>query len=153
MDYNELFRQAKRELGLAEHILTVTLPFVKDTKIYFNVLEHVNSAVLMSIRAFLAMKKDRKEIRIIPSSNELARQLFFETYMDDLQLSVLDEKMLSEMNHILEAHSKSQAELKRGGEFVIVLPSYDTVTVNQDQIRKYLKEAKGFIDKTEKGMI
>ena len=153
MGYNELFRQAKRELSMADHIMSVTVSFVRDTKIYFNVIEHARNAILMAMKSFLLMKKEQKEIRIIPSSDELIRQLFFETYMDSLGFSEIDEKIIDEMEYILNAHKKSQADLKRGREYVIVLPTYDTVTVNIDQIKKYLKEARELINKTEKGMM
>ena len=148
-----MFREAKRELGLAEHIMTVTLPFLNDKKIYFNILEHINNAVCNGMRSFLLMKKEQKDLRIVPESNELTKQLFFEMYMDGLGLSSLDERFVNELEHILKSYKKSQAEIGRGNSQIIVLPSYDTVSINDDKIKKYLKDAKEFISKTEKGLI
>jgi hypothetical protein len=153
MEYNSLFREAKKELGLGEHIFSVVLPFLKDNKVLFNVLEHLHSAVLFSIRSFLQMKKEQKGLRIIPESNLLARQLFFEMYMDELKFSALDEKMISEITSILNAHKKNMAELKRGLDNVIVLPDYNTITLNEIQVKKYLNYAKDFVFKTEKGLV
>jgi len=148
-----MFRGAKRELGLAEHIMTVTLPFLNDRKIYFNILEHINNAVFNGMRSFLLMKKEQKELRIVPESDELARQLFFEMYMDSLGLSSLDEKFVNELGNILKSYKKSHAEIERGQEHIIVLSNYNTVSVDDNMIKKYLKDAKDFISKTEKGLI
>lgn len=148
-----MFREAKRELSLAEHIMTVTLPFLNDKKMYFSVLEHVHNSVFNSIRSFLLMKKENKELRIVPESDELVKQLFFEMYTDSLGLSNTDEKFVNELTSLLKSHKKSQAEIERGYNEVIVLPNYNTVTLNDVQIKKYLKDAKDFISKTEKGLI
>ncbi|MDD5182024.1 MAG: hypothetical protein PHC66_02520 [Candidatus Nanoarchaeia archaeon] len=153
MEYNQMFREAKRELSLAEHIMTVTLPFLNDKKIYFNILEHINNAIFNGMRSFLLMKKEHKELRIVPESNELAKQLFFEMYTDSLGLSSLDERFINELEHILKSYKKSQVEIERGQNQLIVLPSYETVSVNDDKIKKYLKDAKDFITKTEKGLV
>jgi len=148
-----MFREAKRELSLAEHIMTVTLPFLNDKKIYFNILEHINNAVFNGMRSFLLMKKEHKELRIVPESDELVKQLFFEMYMESLCLSSLDEKFVNALGNILKSYKKSQTEIERGQDHVIVLPSYETVSINDDQIKKYLKDAKDFITKTETGLI
>lgn len=148
-----MFREAKRELSLAEHIMTVTLPFLNDKKIYVNILEHINNAVFNGMRSFLLMKKEHKELRIVPENDELVKQLFFEMYMESLCLSSLDENFVNELGSILKSYKKSQAEIERGQDQVIVLPSYETVSINDDRIKKYLKDAKDFIIKTETGLV
>jgi CTP:phosphocholine cytidylyltransferase-like protein len=153
MEYSQMFREAKRELGLAEHIMTVTLPFLNDKKIYFNIIEHINNAVFNGMRSFLIMKKEQKDLRIIPESDELAKQLFFEMYTESLGLSNLDERFVNELVSVIKSYKKSQAEIGRGNSQVIVLPSYETVSINDEKIKKYLKDAKEFISKTEKGLI
>jgi hypothetical protein len=153
MEYNQMFREAKRELSLAEHIMTVTLPFLNDKKIYVNILEHINNAVFNGMRSFLLMKKEHKELRIVPENDELVKQLFFEMYMESLCLSSLDENFVNELGSILKSYKKSQAEIERGQDQVIVLPSYETVSINDDRIKKYLKDAKDFIIKTETGLV
>lgn len=153
MGPNDLFSRAKREFSMADHIATVTLPLLRDKKVFLSVLQHTDNSINHAIRAYLLQQKEKKTIRMVPASEELVRQLFFETFMEDIDLSIREKMGLDELNGLVNAHKKSQAELKRGEEYVIVLPSFNTVTVNQAQIKKYLSLAKDFINKVERGML
>jgi hypothetical protein len=152
MEAKELFILAKRELSMADHIANITLPLIRDKNVFLGVLQHTNSSVNNAIRAYLLTQKEKKTIRVVPMSEELVRELFFETFMEDLDISVRDKMALDELNEVVIAHSKSQAELSRGEEYVIVLRNFNTVTVNPGQIKRYLSLTRDFISRLERGM-
>jgi hypothetical protein len=152
MEPRLLFSEAKKEMAMADHIATVTLPLIRDKKVFLSVLQHANSSVNGAIRSYLLLQKDKRRLRMVPSSEEIVRQLFFETFMEDLDVTIREKMELDEINDVVAAHNKSQAELKRGEEYVIVLPNFNTVTVNQNQIKRYLSSTKNFISKVERGM-
>ena len=152
MEPRLLFSEAKKEMAMADHIATVTLPLIRDKKIFLSVLQHANSSINGAIRSYLLLQKDKRRLRMVPSSEEIVRQLFFETFMEDLDVTIREKMELDEINEVVIAHNRSQAELKRGEEYVIVLPNFNTVTVNQNQIKRYLSLAKNFISKVERGI-
>ena len=152
MEPRLLFSEAKKEMAMADHIATVTLPLIRDKKVFLSVLQHANGSINGAIKAYLLLQKDKRRLRMVPSSEEIVRQLFFETFMEDLDVTIREKMELDEINDVVIAHNKSQAELKRGEEYVIVLPNFSTVTVNQSQIKRYLSSTKNFISKVERGM-
>lgn len=153
METKIIFSQAKKEFAMADHIATVTLPLIRDKKVFLSVLEHTNHSIILAIKAYLQSQKVKKSIRMIPESEELVRQLFFESFMEDLNITIREKMKIDELDNVVMSHKKSRAELKRGDEYVIVLPNFNTITLNKDQIKKYLSLARNFIIKIERGII
>ena len=152
MDFRELFKESKKEINLADHIYFVTSPLIQDRKVLLNILKHLDKSILLAIRSFINKEKSLKKIRMIPSSDELATRLFFESYTQELDISFDEKRALTELNNIVKAHAKSQMGLKRGDDYVIILPDFGTITVNENNVKKYLKVAKTFINKIERGI-
>ncbi|MCD6547300.1 MAG: hypothetical protein J7K22_01960 [Nanoarchaeota archaeon] len=152
MDYLSLLKEAKRELGLADHILMVAFPIVRDKHIFLNVLTHADKSVILAIRAFIAKKKEARELRIIPESEELARRLFFEEFSKIVGITPSEKHLIQELKNVVIAHRKSQAEIKRGDEYIIFLPNFDSITINEQNVKRYLSIVRGFINKIEKVM-
>jgi len=145
MGWQDLLKDARQEISLADHISFMTLPMVKDKNVFLNLLKHIDKSILTAIRAYLAKLNETKELRIVPHSDELTRRLFFESYTDRLMMSVDEIKTLKEIEKLVNAHNRSQMDLKRGEEYVMILDNFKTVTVNENRIKNYLNMAKNFI--------
>jgi hypothetical protein len=152
MDPLELLRDSRKEISMAEHIATITLPLLRDNRVFVNILSHANTSVLYAMRSFLERERELKRLRMVPYSEELIRQLFFESAISALGLNISDQKNTDELEKVVKAHKKSQMELKRGDNYIIVLPDFNTITINEIQVKKYLSIAKDFISKVERGM-
>jgi len=145
MGWHDLLKEAKQEISLADHISYMTLPMVRDKKVFHNLLNHIDKGVFFGIRAYLAKLNETKELRIVPRSEELIRRLFFESYSEKLMLSIEEIRQLKEINKLVQAHTHSQMDLKRGEEYIMILGNFKTVTVNENSVKKYLNSAKCFI--------
>ena len=145
MGWEDYFKKAKQEINLADHMAYMTLPMVKDQKVFHNLLKHIDKGLFLAMKAYLKKMNEEKELRIIPHSEELTRRLFLESYSNALSLSVQEIKKLKEINKLVRAHTKSQMDLKRGNEYVIILGNFKTVTVNESKMKEYLGLAKDFI--------
>lgn len=151
MEHNELLAQAKKELGLADHISSVALPLVKDKNVFLSVLNHINKCVYLAMRAYIAQQRKLRKIRINPSSDDLVRQLFFEK-AKGLGITTSEQYIVSELDLLVEAHKKSQTEIRRGEDYILFLPNFETITVNHSNVKRYLSIARTFIDKIERGI-
>lgn len=152
MGEEELFKEARKEFILADHIFSVALPVVKDKNVFLSILTHLDKSVHLAIRAYLYDQRKQKRIRIIPESRSLAKRLFFEEFTDSLGITTSEYHILKELSQLVKAHQKNQAEIKRGDNYIIFLPNFETVTVNENNIKRYLSIARSFINKVEKGM-
>jgi len=152
VDALELFKDAKKELNLADHIFFVALPVVQDKNVFLSILEHLNKCVMLAMKAYLLAQKKMKKLRIIPESEDLTRRLFFEEFMKELNIVTSEKHLVNEIIQVTRAYRKSQAEIKRGEDYVLFLPNFDTVVINEKSMKRYLSIARSFINKIEKGM-
>lgn len=152
MGFIELLKDAKRELSMADHINSVALPVVQDKNVFLSVLEHLDKGVYLGIRAYLSRQKELKKLRIFPESEDLSRRLFFQEYAKKIGLSTSEMHILNELNILVRAHRKNMNEIKRGDNYIIFLPNFETVTVNQVNLKRYLSTARVFINGLERGL-
>lgn len=150
-DSKELLRESKREFSLADNIAIVAVPVVKDRNVFLSVLEHADKSIYLAMRSYLIKQKELKKLRMIPESEELSRQLFFEECADPLSITTSECHILTELNQLVRAHKKSYTEIKRGGDYIIFLPNFETVSVNETNVKRYLSTARVFINKIERG--
>lgn len=149
MDFKNIFNQAKKELGLADHIFSFTLPIVKDKHVTLNVLNHLDRCIRLAAKAYVLKQRELKRIRILPKSDELYKRIFFEEFLKELNITTSEKHIVNEISLIVEAHKKSQMEIKRGEEYIIVLPNFEIVTINEKSIKRYINIVRSFINKIE----
>jgi hypothetical protein len=152
MDSIEFLSNAKKEINLADHIYYVALPVVKDKKVFLSILNHLERSLLLAMRAYIINQKEKKKIRIIPESESLIVRLFFEEFSDTLSIKTSEKHIVKEILTVAKAYRKSQAEIKRGEDYIIFLPNFDTVTINEQNMKRYLSLSKTIINKIEEGI-
>ncbi len=152
MDALDLIRNSKKEINLADHIFTVALPVVQDKKVFLSILNHLNTSLFLAMRAYLLSQKGMKKLRIIPDSEDLVRRLFFEEFTKKLGIATSERHIVNEIIQATKAYRRSQTEIKRGDDYVLFLPNFDTVVINRSAMKRYLSTAQNFINKIEKGM-
>ncbi len=147
-----MLKESKKELGLADHIFMVALPVVKNKQVFLSILKHINKAVYLSIRAYMKKQRILKKIRMLPESEDLSRRMFFEEFKKNIGITTSERHIINELKNLVKAHEKNQGEIRRGDNYIIFLPNFETVTVNEQNVKRYLSIARGFINKVEKGM-
>ena len=152
MDSIELLRGAKKELNLADHIFFVALPIVKDKNVFLSILNHLERSLILCMKVFVINQKKRKRIRIVPESESLIRRMFFEEFTDDLNITTSEKHIANELVQVAKAYRKSQAEIKRGDDYVIFLPNFETIAINEQNMKRYLSLVRNIISKVEEGM-
>ncbi len=135
--YLELIKQARKELSFADHITHVTLPIVKERKVFMSIIRHLHDAMLAAMRAYLMYERKNKGIALLPTSNELTFNMFLQFFGDKF-LSKSDQEVLAEIKKVNEAYQKRLMDVKRGENYVIILPNYKTVIINEGRVKKYL---------------
>lgn len=152
MDYKEIFRASLKELSMADTLASNIMAVVKDHKVFINILDHLNVALNSAMRAWLMKEYSLKRVRIMPASDALVRQMFFDSYAEPLGVGVSERWIIREMHNVASMHRSEQMEFKRGAEYMLVLPDYKTVTVNENTVKRYLSTAKTIITKIERGL-
>jgi len=146
----ELREKAKQRLKVADHILTMTYPLVKDTKLLMVVTENLFLALTNIMSALLYF--ERKFKRIPPFSDNFEAK--FKVFNDNLVPKYnIDKKyllLMRELKEIILEHKRSPVEFVRKDRFVICSEDYRMKTITVDLLKKYIKESKEFITRIDR---
>ena len=144
--FQEQRENAKKIIRIADHILTVTYPLLKDpkllvsaTKNIFQALEHAMNSVLEHERLF-------KRIPAYQDNFESKYRVLREKVMPRRNLNPEHLKMIRDLKEIISAHQKSPMEFSRKEKYVICSDNYDLKTLSERDLKKHLSNAKIFIE-------
>ncbi|MBW2986968.1 hypothetical protein KY336_00310 [Candidatus Woesearchaeota archaeon] len=143
--FQECRRRAERNLQIAEHMLTVTYPLLKDAKLLLGVTENIFLGITNSMSAVVFF--ERKYKRIPPFHDNFESK--FNTFTARIVPRYgIDKKyiiLLKAIKEIVLKHKQSPIEFARKGKFVICDEKYNNVRQITDQeLRQHLNDAKEF---------
>tara|TARA_Y100000310_G_C20505640_1_gene726278 strand:+ start:357 stop:863 length:507 start_codon:yes stop_codon:yes gene_type:complete len=146
--FQELKEAAKKKLIIADHMLFVTYPLVNDTKLLLAIMENVFLAMSYAMSSVLYYEKLFKKVSAFHDSFESRFSLFKEKCVNKYGFDIEHINIIKEIKDIIVEHKKSPMEFVRRDRFVICSNNYRVKTIDLNQIKKYLAEAKVFIRET-----
>lgn len=146
--YLENLEKAIKDIKVADHMIYVTYPVIKDKRLLLKALEQVYSSVISTINAILQYDYLWKKI-------ELSREATtnFETFLDksakNYDISQEEIAEIIELLSLVESHKKSPLEFLRKDKIVIMSDNLKTNTLDPDGLKKYLNLSKKLIEKAK----
>ena len=147
--YQSAIEKAKKNIQIADHMLTVTYPLVKDTKLLLAIMENIFLSMANAMVSVLYFDRMYKRIPSFSESFEgkfnafkqhcVHRYGIDKSYVGDVQ----------EIKNIIIEHKKSPVEFIRKDRFVICTDNYKLRTLSIADIKSYLTKAKLFIEEME----
>jgi hypothetical protein len=144
--FQEARDKAKKNIQIADHMLSVTFPLVKDTKLLLAVIENIFLAYTNSIAAILHYERLLKNIPPFQETFESKFSMFRERCVHKYNFDKSHLTEIQDIKNIIVEHKKSPIEFKRGDKFVICSDSYNIKTVSIEDIKRYINRAKVFIE-------
>ncbi len=144
--FEETRDKAKRNIKIADHMLSVTYPLIKDPKLLLAIIENIFLSYTNSVAAILYYERYFKRIPPFHETFESKLNMFRERCVlkYNIDKSYLTE--IQDIKDIIIEHRKSPVEFKRKDQFVICSDNYRLKTLSINDIRKYLDKAKVFIE-------
>ncbi len=143
--YQELLDVAKKEIELADHLLYVTYPMIKETKFMLAISEHVIKAANLALHALLEFERTYK--RIEPFSTNFA--VMISTYRNKVeQFYNFDQKfyrLLNKLQEIQRVGTESMMRFKRGEKYVLANQDYKLTTIDFESVKRYSNLTKNFV--------
>ncbi|MAE43145.1 hypothetical protein CMO93_05205 [Candidatus Woesearchaeota archaeon] len=143
--FQELRDAAKKKLQLADHILTMTYPIVKDSRLLLSSIENLFLAFSYGMNSILHYDLLFKRIPPFPDNFTSKLELF--RYKCAKRYGISDEhlKIIKDLKDIIVAHKKSPVEFSRNENFVICNGDYRTRIISVNEVKGYVGKAKLFI--------
>jgi hypothetical protein len=147
--FQEAREKAKRNLKIADHMLFMTYPLVKDNKLLLAILENIFLALTNAMGALLYYERLFKRVPPFHDNFESKMNLFREKCTARYKLSRDYLLLMREVKELVMEHKRSPMEFARKNSLVICSESYQLRTVSLDQIKKYLGKTKDFVREVE----
>ena len=147
--FQELRDLARTRIKVADHMVTMTYPLVKDSKLLLAALENVFLSLSYSVGSVLHHQRLFKKIPPFQDTYESKYNMFLSRIVDKHKISKEYIALMQEVHEIIEEHKKSPVEFSRKDRFVICSDTYKIKEVSVEKIRSYIAKTKEFVGKAE----
>ncbi len=143
--FQEVRDKAKKHIYIADHMLSVTYPLIKDPKLLLAVIENIFLAYTNTIGSLLYYERLFKRIPPFQETFESKFHMFKETCVLKYNIDKSYVADINDIKNIILAHKKSPVEFARKDRFVICSNKYKLETISVNEIKKHIEKAKLFI--------
>jgi len=143
--FQEARDKALKNLKIADHMVTVTYPLLKDNRLLLAATENLFLSVSNAMNAILYYDRLFKRVPPFADTFEVKFNLFKRKSSPRYHLKPTHAQLIQEVREILVYHRKSPVEFSRKNAFVICSSDYRLRIISQKDLKEYLSKAKVFI--------
>ncbi len=143
--FQEARDKAVKNLKIADHMVSVTYPLLKDNRLLLAAMENLFLSLSNAMNAILYYDRLFKRVPPFADTFDVKLNLFKTKCAPRYSLKPAHAQLIKEIRNILVYHKKSPVEFSRKDTFVICSSDYRLRTITQKDLKVYLGEAKVFI--------
>jgi len=147
--YEELRDIARKKLQVADHMLTMTYPLIKDPKLLLAVMENIFLALTNSIGALLYYERIYKRVPPFQDTFVSKFNVFNQKCAKRYQINPEYLLMMRDIKDIILQHKKSPVEFTRNDSFIICSDNYQMKTISLEKIKNYILKSRLFIQQID----
>ncbi|NQU98149.1 hypothetical protein HQ533_01670 [Candidatus Woesearchaeota archaeon] len=142
--------KARKNISVADHMLIMTFPLVKDPKLLLAVLENIYSALSNAMSSLVYYERTFKRIPQFQDTQESKFNVFKDRLVERHNINKEYLRLIQEVREILLEHRRSPVEFSRGDRFVICSSNYRMKTISVEDIKKYIAKTRLFVADMER---
>jgi len=142
--YLEHLENAIKSIKVADHIIYITYPIVKDKRLLLSSINKIYESLLSVINAILQYDYLWKRIKLYESAKDNF-QVFIEKSGPRYGITSQEILKILEFMSLVETHKKSPIEFLRHEKIVIMMDNLSTKTIDIELIKSYLNLVKSII--------
>ena len=139
--------EAEKQWRSADHLIYITLPVVKDTRLLLRALDSINKSVTLSISTILKFEYLYKRVELSADSGKNL-ETFFKKCAGRYGLNEQDNKDLKRILFLGKKHKESGFEFSKYRKVVILDDNLTVDEVTDGQIKEFLKVSRKIIEKS-----
>jgi hypothetical protein len=143
--YEELRDIAGKKIKIADHMLTMTYPMVKDPKLLLAVMENIFLALTNSMGSLLHYERIYKRVPPFQDTFVSKFNVFKQKCAKRLNIDPESVMMIHEIKEIILQHKKSPVEFTRNDSFIICSEDYRMKTITLEKMKNYILKSRLFV--------
>lgn len=145
---DQKIEEAKKFMKIADHMVYITFPAMKENRLLIKILEQINKAQKSLIAFILDNEYKNKRIRLYadPVAN-------FKTFIELGPRYGLNAKHIETIKHtsaLIEMHSNSPMEFVKNDKFIIMSETMQMESLTYEKVKNYLIQSKEMLKNAEK---
>ena len=144
--YQEYLQEAVKSIRVADHILYITYPVIKDKRLLLKSLDSIYDSVINMINAILQYDYIWKRIQLSAAPKENL-ETFINKCSRRYNIPASDITEIMDLFSLVESHKKAPIEFARKEKIVIMAPNLSTTTIDVEKSKKYLSLARRIFEK------
>lgn len=144
--FRELREQAKQNIKVADHMITMSYPMFKDPKILVSAINSLMKAAENSMTSMLEYEKLFKRIPAYHESTEVKFDLFKKKVVPKYDLTKNHIKVIKTLIDLTNAHRNSSMEFPRRDKFVMCSDTYEMRTIKISDLKSLITDVKLLVD-------
>jgi hypothetical protein len=133
--YLESLNLALKSLKIADHIIYVTYPVIKDKKLLLKSLDSLYESLIYMINAVLQYDYMFKRIKLYEESHENFRT-FTERCAKRYNITNEEIDEIKKLISLAEKHKKSSVEFQRNEKVILMSESLSTTPIDMETMKK-----------------
>lgn len=147
----ESLNKAIKNIRIADHMLYVTYPVIKDKRLLLKSLDEVYDALVLIINSILQYDYLKRMITLTNNPQQNL-EIFITKCARRYNLTPEELSEITNLITLMESHKKSPMEFARRDKVIILSDSLKTTTIDSEKLKKYLSLAKNLVNKAKFGM-
>jgi hypothetical protein len=144
--YAESVEKAIKNIRIADHMLYVTYPVIKDKRLLLKALDQTYDSIICIINAVLQYDYLFKRIQIYKDA-QANFQTFLEKCARRYNITPEESKEITNIIAVMNSHKKSPIEFQRKDRIIIMSDNLKTTSIDYENLKKYLTLAKSLVTK------
>jgi hypothetical protein len=140
-----LLERANRSLKTADHLVYVTYPLLKDTKLVIAILENINNALMLGVDAMIEYDGLYRRITNAPIEFQSRLELFKTSSAPRYNIEREHVALITEINGIMETRKKGTMEFIKKDRLVVCGTDFRTKTIDYEKAKDYVNRSKKFM--------
>jgi hypothetical protein len=145
MEKFQLLREnAAKNYRMADHMLNVTYPLIKDTKLLLGITDNL---FLTLNQAMSSILHHERLFKLVPAFGDNFESKFHTLHQKRSRYKIDQEyfNIMLELKEIIQLHKKSPIEFRKKDRFIICTNNYKVKTITANQLKIYSKKTKEFL--------
>lgn len=148
--YKQLIQQSKKEIELADHLIYITYPLIKELKFLLSIAEHVTRAAELALEALLTFEREYKRIEPFAKSFAVMIDVFHPEVQKRYDFGQEHVRLLKKLAELKQHNQDSIMRFRRKDKYILTTAQYNTQELDLDKVKRLCEATKNFIEKVEK---
>jgi hypothetical protein len=149
-EFQVLRDKALQKIKIADHMLFMTYPVVRDPKLLLAIIENIFVSLDSGVAAVLHYERLFKRIPPFNDTYPSRLEMFKSRIIPRYKLNPGYVNLIMDVKSILSEHKNSPVSFIRKDKFVICSPTYSIKAIDINLVKKYIFETKVFVNNVNK---